>query len=89
MSATACDAPNATLVYANSEEDVQILTYKFKGLSYLGKKITMHIVDDEDTVKMHDVTISPTAEELANNSLVNFVKQYCPITKHYELFSGP
>ena len=37
---------------------------------------------------MHDVTVSPTAEELAKDSLVNFVKQYCPMTKHYELLQA-
>ena len=38
------------------------------------EKITMHIIQDENTVKMHDVTVSPTAEELAKNSFVNYVK---------------
>ena len=37
---------------------------------------------------MHSVTISPTAEEFAKDSLVNYVRQHCPIIKHYELFEA-
>ena len=84
--ATTCDTPNAAFVYVNSREDAQILIDGFKEHSYFGKKCTMHIVQNEDTVKMHDVTVSPTAEKLAKDSLVNFVKLHYPITKQYEFF---
>ena len=46
----------------------------------------MHIIQDIDTVKMHGVAVSPTAEELVKDSLVNYAKQHCPVNKHYELF---
>jgi len=48
----------------------------------------MHIIEGKDIVNMHSVTVSPTVEELVKDSLVNFVKQHCPITKHYELFEA-
>ena len=86
--ATTCDIPNAAFVYVNSRENAQTLIDEFKECSYFGIKSTMHIVQNEDTVKMHDIIVSPSAEKLAKDSLVNFVKLHCPITKQYELFQA-
>ena len=86
--APTCDTPNAACVYFNSREDAQASTNEFKELSYFGKKCIMCIIQNEDTVKMYDVTVSPTAEDIANDSLVNFVKQFAPLPNIIN-FSGP
>ena len=86
--APTCDTPNAVFVYVNSREDAQTLIDEFKECSYFGIKSTIHILQNEDTVKMHDIIVSPSAEKLAKDSLVNFVKLHCPITKQYELFQA-